>query len=59
MEALFFEREREKGRERERERMSTIRGGVEKEGKTIPSRLYAVSTELDLGLHLMNCEIVT
>ena len=37
------ERERERGRERER----------------VLSRFCAVSTELDTGLNLMNCEIMT
>ena len=39
------EREQGSGRERERER--------------IPSRLLAISTELDTGLGLTNCEIMT
>ena len=50
---LYLEREREhvcmwgRGRERERER------------EKIPSRLWAVSTKCDLGLDLMNSEIMT
>ena len=43
------EGERETQRERERER----------ERERIPNRLCAVSTEPDMGLALMNCEIVT
>ena len=38
------------------------RGGAEKEGDTeseAGSRLRAVSTELDVGLELTNCEIKT
>ena len=47
-------------RERERERESG--GGAEREGDTeseTGSRLWAVSTEPDVGLELMNCEIMT
>ena len=43
----MMEQQRERGTERERER-----------GR-IPSRLHAVSTELDPGLNLMTCEIMT
>ena len=53
-------RERERERERASERMS--RGGAEREGDTeseAGSRLQAVSTEPDMGLELMNCEIMT
>ena len=38
------------------------RGGAEKEGDTeseAGSRLSAVSTQLDVGLKLTNCEIMT
>ena len=38
------------------------RGGVEREGNTeseAGSRLLVVSTELDAGFQLMNCEIMT
>ena len=38
------------------------RGGAEREGDTeseAGSRLWAVSTELDVGLELMSCEIMT
>ena len=38
------------------------RGGAEREGDTeseAGSRLQAVSTEPDLGLELMDCEIMT
>ena len=41
--------------------MSTSRGGAEREGDTrseAGSMLPAVSTELDRGLELMNCEIM-
>ena len=37
------------------------RGGAEREGDTeseAGSRLYAVSTEPDVGLELVNCEIM-
>ena len=49
----YFERERKRvrGRDRERER--------ERERERLPSRLCAVSTELDAGLDPTNCEIVT
>ena len=53
---FIFERERQ----RQRQRMS--RGGAEKEGDTDSktcSRLWAVSTEPDEGLKLMNGEIMT
>ena len=46
----------------ERVRESTSRGGAEKEGDTeseAGSRLRAVSTEPNVGLELMNCEITT
>ena len=39
------------GRSRERER--------ERERERIPSRLNAVSAELNTGLDFMNCEIMT
>ena len=51
----LFKRERE----RERERMHTSRGGTEREGERIPSRLRAVSTEPEGRLDPMNCEITT
>ena len=38
------------------------RGGAEREGDTeceVGSRLRAVSTEPNVGLELMNCEIMT
>ena len=38
------------------------RGGAEREGNTeseAGSRLYAVSTQPDVGLELTNCEIMT
>ena len=36
-------------------------GGADREGERerIPSRLHTVSTEPDMGLELMNCEIMT
>ena len=34
-------------------------GQRERERERIPSRLYTVSAELDMGLELMNCEIMT
>ena len=49
-----------KKRERNRERMSG--GEAEREGDTeseAGSRLWAVSTEPDTGLELINCEIMT
>ena len=51
---LFIEREKE----RERERMSW--GGAEREAREkIPSRLCTVSTEPDVGLKLIDHEIMT
>ena len=35
------------------------RGGTERGGERIPSRLHAVSMEPDVGLELMNHEIMT
>ena len=46
----------------EGERQSMSGGGAEREGDTeseVGSRLWAVSTEPDVGLELMNCEIMT
>ena len=48
--------------ERERDRQSVSGGGVEREGDTeseAGSRLRAVSTQLDAGLELTNCKIMT
>ena len=45
-------------RERERER-AEAGSGQTKRRKRIPSRLHAISTEPDVGLELMNCEITT
>ena len=42
---------------RERERAS--KGGAEREGDRIPSRLHAVSAEPNMGLKPTNCEIMT
>ena len=50
---LFWERETE----RQRERMS--RGGAGRGRERIPSSLRAVSMEPDMGLKLMNREIMT
>ena len=47
---------------KERERQSTSRGGEDREGGTeseAGSRLPAVSTEPDVGLELVNPEIMT
>ena len=41
-----------------REREERTQAG-EEQRETIPSRLYAVSTEPDMGLDLMNREIMT
>ena len=46
----------------ERKRQSMNRGGAEREGDTeskAGSRLWAVSTEPDMGLEPTNCEIMT
>ena len=48
--------------ERQREMQSVSREGAEREGDTeseASSRLWAVSTEPDVGLELTNCEIMT
>ena len=34
------------------------RGGAEVEGERIPSSLYTVNVEPDVGLKLTNCEIM-
>ena len=48
---------------KEREHVCTLaqasRGGAEREGERIPSRLHAVSAEPNVGLKLTNREIVT
>ena len=41
------------------ERQSVGRGGAEREGERIPSRLRIVSAEPDVGLEPTNCEIMT
>ena len=41
------------------EREPVSRGGAEREGERIPSRLWAVSTEPDLGLEPTDHEIMT
>ena len=38
---------------------STCRGGSERKGERISSRLLTVSKEPDVGLEPMNCEIMT
>ena len=43
----------------ERESEQVSKGGAEKEGEGIPSRLHAVSMEPGVGLDLMNHEIMT
>ena len=53
---------RERERERVREKQSVGREGAEREGDTeseAESRLWAVSTEPDVGLELTNHEIMT
>ena len=35
------------------------RGGAEREGERIPSRLYTVSAEHDVGVEPTHCEIMT
>ena len=42
----------------EKESMCKQGRGKEREGDRIPSRLHAVSAELDVGLKLMNLEIM-
>ena len=49
----LFLREREKEKERKR------KWGRERGKQRIQSRLLAVSIELDVGLELTNCEIMT
>ena len=43
----------------ERERDSASRGRAERKEERIPSMLYAVSTQTDVGLKLMNLEVTT
>ena len=42
-----------------REKVCASAGGAERDGKRIPSRLCALSAEPDMGLDLMNREIMT
>ena len=59
---IFFKISFLRERERERERGSMSGGGAEREGdkeSEAGSRLWAVSTEPDLGLKLTKCEIMT
>ena len=51
------ERERERKRQRDRKRQRERKRQRDRE--RIPSRLYNVSTEPDVGLEPMNCEIMT
>ena len=56
----FWERERE--RQKQRQRQSLRGGGEEREGdieSKAGSRLWAVSTEPDVGLKLTECKIMT
>ena len=46
-------------RERERDRGHEWGRGRERERERFPSRLHTVSTEADVGLEPMNCEITT
>ena len=46
-------------RERERERKARVREEQREKERENPSRLCTVSTEPDLGLELINCEIMT
>ena len=52
---IYFERERE----RERECMCVQGRGRDRGKERIPSRLHTVSTEPNVGLDLMNREIMT
>ena len=54
---LFWETETEREGGRERERMCASGGGAER--NRIPSRLHTVSAEPNVGLTLMNHEIMT
>ena len=54
--SLFILRERV---EREQEHGCQRRGGAEREGERIPSRLLTVSAEPDTGLEPTNHEIMT
>ena len=60
---FIFERERgrEGGREggREKENAHKLVWGRKRERIPIPSRLHAVSAEPNVGLELMDCEIMT
>ena len=51
---VYFERERD----RQRERVGEEQREREREGERIPSRLHTVSTQPDVGLYLMNHEIM-
>ena len=54
---VCWKRQRERERERERENVS--RGGPEREGERIPSRLCTVNAEANTGLEPTNNEIMT
>ena len=51
--------ERERGRGREGERERGREGERERGRERISSRLYTISKEPNMGLELMNCEMVT
>ena len=46
-------------REQERERERAEEGQTERGRERIPSRFHVASAEPDVGLELMNCEIMT
>ena len=52
-------RERARARERKREKREPAGEGQRERGQKFRSRLYADSREPDVGLELMNCEIMT
>ena len=58
---FIFDRERERDRERQREtqREYEQERGIERGKERTPSRFHGVSTEPNVGLRLMNCEITT
>ena len=43
----------------ERDRRGVSRGGAEREGERIRSKLHAASRDPDAGLELTDCEIMT
>ena len=52
------ERETERERQRERQRETERDRDRERQRERVPSRLYAVSIEPDVGFESMNCEIM-